>query len=245
MTVRVPIAQWNDFAANFSLFCWSAALLVLIVYLIKLFTIPNPKDKYDFINRHEINWLWIGSILVILGGCFYGNSAIIEVTNLWIVVRFFVTCSLGMIVALVIQNLLKFYYPFFVEKRLRVLRFTPKISPTGRAMKLLSEDDEDAYLDEGMQAEENVFSVDYDVWKDEESGYVKIEKYAGHLHATECPECNYQTLKIVREEILSQPTATDEGQLEKHYKCGYCGHKMKKTVHLRYSSKFDSPAATA
>ena len=32
---------------------------------------------------------------------------------------------------------------------------------------LLSEDEEDAYLDEGMQAEENVFSVDYDVWIDE------------------------------------------------------------------------------
>ena len=44
-------------------------------------------------------------------------------------------------------------------------------------MKLLSEDEEDVYLDEGMQAEENVFSVDYDVWIDEESGYTKIEKH--------------------------------------------------------------------
>ena len=32
-------------------------------------------------------------------------------------------------------------------------------------MKLLSEEEEDAYLDEGMQAEENVFSVDYDINK--------------------------------------------------------------------------------
>ena len=45
-------------------------------------------------------------------------------------------------------------------------------------MKLLSEEEEDAYLDEGQQAEENVFSVDYDVWIDEETGYThrKIQR---------------------------------------------------------------------
>ena len=62
-------------------------------------------------------------------------------------------------------------------------------------MKLLSEEEEDVHLDEGMQAEENIFSVDYDVWIDEETGFTQIDKYAGHLHALECPECSYQTLK--------------------------------------------------
>jgi hypothetical protein len=113
-------------------------------------------------------------------------------------------------------------------------------------MKLLSEDEEDSYLDEGMQAEENVFSIDYDVWKDEETGYVKIEKYSGHLHALQCPECNYQTFKVVREEILKTPSAEEEGELLKHYLCGYCGYKAKKNVVLRVSQKFEeSTAATA
>ena len=154
---------------------------------------------------------------------------------------------MGMIVALIIQNLLKFYYPFFIEKRLKVLRYKPRISPkTGKAMKLLSEEEEDSYLDEGMQAEENVFSIVYDVWKDEETGYVKIERYAGHLHALRCPECNYQTFKIVREEILKAPTTVEDGELLKHFQCGYCGYKAKKTVTLRMSQKFEeSSAATA
>lgn len=152
-----------------------------------------------------------------------------------------------MIVGLIVQNLLKFYYPFFIEKRLKVLRYKPRISPkTGKEMKLLSEDEEDAYLDEGMQAEENVFSIDYDVWKDVETGYVKIEKYSGHLHALQCPECNYQTFKVVREEILKTPSANEEGELLKHYLCGYCGYKARKTVVLRISQKFEeSTAATA
>jgi len=99
-------------------------------------------------------------------------------------------------------------------------------------MKLLSEEEEDVYLDEGMQAEENVFSVDYDVWIDEESGYTKIEKYAGHLHALQCPECNYQTLKVVKEEILESPTETEEGELMKFYKCDYCGFKERKAFRV-------------
>ena len=154
---------------------------------------------------------------------------------------------MGMIVALIIQNLLKFYYPFFIEKRLKALRYKPRVSPkSGKPMKLLSETEEDAYLDEGMQAEENVFSIDYDVWKDEETGYVKIEKYSGHLHALRCPECNYQTFKVSREEIIRTPTDVEEGELLKHYLCGYCGYKAKKTVNLKMSQKFDeSSAATA
>jgi len=239
--------SWNGLAANVSYICWAAGLLVILAYFVKLAATGDNKDKYDFINKHEINMLWIGAIILIVGACFYANSNITELNALWIFVRVFTTVSMGMIVALIVQNLLKFYYPFFIEKRLKVLRYKPRVSPkTGKAMKLLSEEEEDAYLDEGMQAEENLFSTDYDVWKDEETGYIKIEKYAGHLHALQCPECNYQTFKVVREEIIKQPTATEEGELLKHYQCGYCGHKARKTVSLRQSSKIEeSAAATA
>jgi len=238
---------WNRLAQNIAFGCWALSLLIVLAHILKLGVTKDPKVKYDYINRSEINLLWIASIILIVGCCFYANSNIEELNALWIFVRVFTTVSMGLIVALIIQNLLKFYYPFFIEKRLKALRYRPRISPkTGKAMKLLSEEEEDAYLDEGMQAEENVFSIDYDVWKDEETGYIKIEKYAGHLHALECPECNYQTFKVVKEEILKTPTATEEGELLKHYQCSYCGYKAKKTVTLKTSTKFEeSTAATA
>lgn len=240
-------SSWNALAKNIAYGAWILAVLIVIGHVIRLATMNDAKTKYDFINRSEIKTLWIASIILIIGCCFYANSNITELSILWVFVRTFVTVCMGLIVALIIQNLLKFYYPFFIEKRLKVLRYQPRISPkTGKAMKLLGEDEEDAYLDEGMQAEENVFSTDYDVWKDEETGYIKIEKYSGHLHALQCPECNYQTFKIVREEILSAPTPTEEGELMKHYQCGYCGYKAKKTVTLKSSQKFEeSSAATA
>jgi hypothetical protein len=240
-------APWNELAKNIAYGAWAIAVLIVIGHIIRLATMSDAKTKYDFINRSEIMTLWVASIILIIGCCFFANSNVTEVSALWIFVRVFTTVSMGMIVALIVQNLLKFYYPFFIEKRLRVLRYKPRISPkNGKEMKLLSEDEEDAYLDEGMQAEENVFSIDYDVWKDEESGYVKIEKYSGHLHALQCPECNYQTFKVVREEILKAPANGEDGELLKHYLCGYCGYKAKKTVTLRMSQKFEeSAAATA
>lgn len=239
-------SAWNAMAKNIAYGAWAISVLIVIGYVIRLATMNDAKTKYDFINKTEIKALWFASIVLIVGCCFFANSNVPEFTPLWIFVRIFLTGSMGMIVALIVQNLLKFYYPFFIEKRLKVLRYKPRISPkTGKAMKLLSEEEEDAYLDEGMQAEENVFSIDYDVWKDEETGYVKIEKYSGHLHALQCPECNYQTFKVVREEIVRNPTPQQEGELIKHYQCGYCGYKAKKDVTLRMSQKFEeSTAAT-
>jgi hypothetical protein len=238
---------WNAMAKNIAFISWAISILIVLYHVVRLSTMKDAKSKYDYINRSEIKTLWIASIILIIGCCFYANGNISELSALWVFVRFFTTFAMGMIVALIIQNLLKFYYPFFIEQRLKALRYKPRVSPkTGKPMKLLSEEEEDAYLDEGMQAEENVFSIDYDVWKDEETGYVKIERYAGHLHALRCPECNYQTFKIVREEILKAPTTEEEGELLKHFQCGYCGYKAKKTVTLRMSQKFEeSSAATA
>jgi hypothetical protein len=240
-------ASWNNLAANLAYVCWAVGLLIILGYFVKLATTSDSKSRYDFINKYEINILWIASIILIIGAGFYFNKTIVVISILWIFVRLFTTVMMGMIVALIIQNLLKFYYPFYIEKRLKILRYQPRISPkTGKPMKLLSEEEEDAYLDEGMQAEENVFSVDYDVWKDEETGYIKIEKYSGHLHAIQCPECNYQTFKVVKEEIIKAPSGMEEGELLKHYQCSYCGYKAKKTVILKQSTKAqESATATA
>lgn len=229
---------WNGMAANLSYVFWAIAVLIALGYFLKLSTTNGNKEKYDFINKHEIKVLWIAAIVFVIGLCFFGNSNIEKFNAVLFFVRGFMTIAFGLIVALIIQNLLKFYYPFFIEKRLKVLRYKPRISPkTGKPMKLLSEEEEDAYLDEGMQAEENVFSVDYDVWKDEESGHIQIEKYAGHLHAIQCPECNYQTFKVVKEEITKAPSFNQEGEIVKHYLCGYCGYKAKKAVTLHQQTK--------
>jgi len=209
------------------------AVLIVIGYYVRLASLKEYKQKYDFINRNEIDSLWRATVVLLVGAIVLVNGVLGETELLWLSVKIFVSAMMALIIGVIIQNILKFYFPFYIEKRLKRLRYAPRISPkTGKAMKLLSEEEEDVYLDEGMQAEEDIFSVDYDVWVDEETGYTKIEKYSGHLHALQCSECNYQTLKVVKEEIIKSPSVAEEGELMKYFKCSYCGHKARKTFHI-------------
>lgn len=240
----ISLEFWNEMAMDATLVLACLGVLIVFFHLLRLLATRDAKKKYDYINAHEINFLWYAAISVIVAGAVYANTFADELTPLLIGVRAFISVMMGLIVAVIVQNLLKFYYPFYIEKRLKKLRYKPRISPkTGKAMKLLSEEEEDVYLDEGMQAEENIFSVDYDVWIDEETGYTIIEKYAGHLHANQCPECNYQTLRVVKEEIVTEPTADQEGELEKYMNCGYCGYKTKKSFKIAPLNESQAEAA--
>ncbi len=233
MNAYLYLDAWNKWGKMISYGLFAIAIVLLLYHFISLMTIRDYKKRYDFINRHEINNLWHAALILLFSIGIYINTLRSEGELIWIMVSIFVTVMMGLIVGVIVSNILKFYYPFYVEKRLKRLRYSPRVSPkTGKPMKLLSEDEEDVYLDEGMQAEENVFSVDYDVWIDEETGYTKIEKYAGHLIALQCPECNYQTLKVVKEEILESPTESEEGELMKFYKCDYCGYKERKAFRV-------------
>lgn len=227
------LAAWNTWGRIASIVAASLGILVALYYFVKLVTIREYKKKYDFINLNEINLLWISSLFLIIAGAIYVNTLVAKPDLVWFIVRIFVSVMFALIVGVAVSNVLRVYYPSYIEKRLHRLRFTPRISPkTGKPMKLLSEEEEDVHLDEGMQAEENIFSVDYDVWIDEETGYTQIDKYAGHLHALACPECSYQTLRVAKEEIITSPTVETAGELMKFYKCGYCNHKEKKVFRV-------------
>jgi len=234
------LEKWNLFGRYIAYIMVSIGILIVLYHFLRLILTSEYKKKYDYINKNEIRSLWTSALFIIIGAGFYVNTFVEEGEVIWLMVRVFVTIMMGLIIGVIISNLLKFYYPFYVEKRLRKLRYTPRKSPkTGKPMKLLSEEEEDVYLDEGMQAEENVFSVDYDVWIDEETGHTKIEKYAGHLVALQCPECSYQTLKVVKEEILESPTETEEGELMKFYRCDYCGYKERKAFRVAKLKKVE------
>ena len=226
----LPLLQQVFYYGAFALV--AIGLLLLLYLLFRLATLRDYKARYDFINQHEKNLLWYSSVAFIAAVGLYATSTL-ATEWLFIFVGLFVSTMFGMIVGVVIFNYLQYYYPTLLEKRLHALRFKPRISPkSGNPMKLLSEVEEDVHLDDGQKAEENIFSVDYDVWVDEASDYVKIEKYRGHLHAEKSPACGYYTLRVVREEIIESPTEEREGTLVKHYQCSYTGYKTQKVFNI-------------
>ena len=126
-----PYASWNNMAHNSAYACWALGILVVVGYLVRLSSVADNKDKYDFINRHEVKVLWYAALILIVGGCLFFNGNIIEITTIMMFVRVFLTGMMGIIAALIVQNLLKFYYPFFIEKRLKV-----RVVPDGAVRKL-------------------------------------------------------------------------------------------------------------
>ncbi|MDA0195211.1 MAG: hypothetical protein O2887_11530 [Bacteroidetes bacterium] len=235
------LSTWNQYGVWAAYAIAGIGVLILLAHLFKLMTAKDFKSKYDYINMHEINFLWYSALLIIIGGTIYTNTIRDESTVIIFIIWIVVSGMMAGIVSVVVQQILKFYYPFYIEKRLKALRYTPRTNPeNGNKMKLLSEEEEDVYLDEGMQAEENAFSVDYDVWMDESTGYTKIEKYNGRLHALKCSECNYQTLRVTKEEVIKDATHEEEGELMKYYDCGYCGHKQRKS--FKIAQLRDTPA---
>lgn len=242
------ITQWQNYMLILAPTFIVIGIAIFVLYYLLLNSKKSYKSKYDFVSKYEYIYFFAGhiafGIAIFLICNTYKPEAVLK-SFLWFFIRFFIAVCFGVLYAYTAQLLLKFYYPSIRAKKLKKYRYTPRVNPdTGNEMKLLSEDEEDAYLDEGMQAEEDVFSVDYDVWIDTETGTTQIEKYEGRLHALECDRCGFQTLKLEKEEITKEVSEDENGELIKHYKCSYCKRIKRKTVSLSNTKTEDDFSVT-
>lgn len=230
------LAEWHTYMYILTPVAILLAILIYVFYRLRSNSLKELKKKYDFVAQHEFKFYIASHILIAMAIFFICNTYkedTVKLSMVWFFVRFFIALCLATLYAYVAQLILKYYHPKKQHEKLRKLRYQPRINPaTGNEMKLLSEEEEDAYLDEGMQAEENVFSVDYDVWIDTETGDTKIEKYEGRLTALKCDRCGFQTLKLDNEEIVKEADDYNDGELLKEYKCTYCKRVRRKTIKL-------------
>ncbi|HCW08931.1 MAG TPA: hypothetical protein DGG95_16370 [Cytophagales bacterium] len=230
--------DWNNYMSIGSAACVVIAILILLYHEFRVLQIKDYKEKYDYVNLHEIRYFWYAVLALVVAAGFYANTVathkIASHGELWFYVRLFISVSFVVIGYFVFYSMVRIYYPRYVEKRLVKLRNKPRVSPTGNLMRKLSEEEEDAHLDASQIAEEasGIHSVDYDVWIDDASGFKKIEKYESYLHAEQCPECEFFTFKIVKEEVDLKPTETEAGLLLKHYQCDYCNHREARETKL-------------
>jgi hypothetical protein len=230
--MEVPHAfldSWNKFMFQGSLIFVGIGFLVLLYHEFRILMIKDYKEKYDYVNLNEIRFFWYAVIAFIIAGFLFANTFASEIIHesgmIWFYVRLFITVSFAVIGYFIFFSMVRIYYPRFVEKRLHKLRNKPRTSPAGNTMRKLSEEEEDAHMEQSMIEEEMFHAVDYDVWIDEKTGFKKIEKYLAYQHAEECPECGYYTFKITREELEKAPTMDETGLFIKHFTCSYCSHR--------------------
>ncbi len=236
--MKNSIPEWLDTVQYIWWACLALSVLIVVLYFIRLAAIGKRTKKHAFATANEISNLNNASNILSVGVVFLMFTGIINwIGRAEIYIMFgagFFSVIIGFAAGYALWAVWKYYYPFILEKRLNSIRFSPMKSKTGNSMRLMNEEEEDKYMTEAMIEEEDAGIADYDIWVDEQSGEKVVEKYDMHFHALVCDNCNFRTLKDVKEEIVKEPTATEQGIMHKEYKCTYCGHR--KTKELKIAS---------
>jgi len=134
----------------------------------------------------------------------------------------------------------------YINKRLYTYRYGPRFSKlNNKPLSLLSNYDEIDFLKEGQLIEEEIQSVDYDVWVTEDKSDILILNYKGKKknRYINCYECNYQTARKIRSKVVKRATYSSSGTREDTYECKNCNYtyKKKRTIPKKtYSSSSSS-----
>ena len=99
-------------------------------------------------------------------------------------------------------------------------------------MVLISDSEDDALLQSGQVKEEQIGSVDYDVWKCPSCSHQFILRYAKWLSAyAKCPQCSNRT-KSSTETVISAATTSHSGSARVVETCAFCSytHEFTKTL---------------
>lgn len=231
--IETPLKLTLDIGNMFLVF----SVFLYLLYSVQVQSIRTRSKKYKFVSEKEAGAMMAVVVLFAISIAIYSfilldlsigslNEFPLFVSGLVALIIGYMTWSVG-------RNYLRKYHPFILEKRLNDIRFGEMKSPfTGKPMKLLNENQEDAHLTQEMIDEEEMLSVDYDVWLDEANDYKVIERYDTRYHALVCDSCNFRTLKEHKEEIVRKPQAHTRGLLRKYYECSHCGHIETKDVTL-------------
>lgn len=103
----------------------------------------------------------------------------------------------------------------------------------GFSMRKLDEETDNNYLTPAQDMEEQINSVDYDVWLCDQCGETDVIPYINRRAAyTECGHCGARTCTLIGNRILRQPTERTEGQGVRVYSCRNCGKDTLKPYNI-------------
>ncbi|MCB9264189.1 MAG: TPM domain-containing protein [Lewinellaceae bacterium] len=115
---------------------------------------------------------------------------------------------------------------YYLGRLLKNLRNHPRYSKVnGKLMHKLDEQADDAFLEQGQVTEEEIGSVDYDVWVTDDHDDVLILRYAKRWTKYEkCPKCSYVTYHKQHSRVLRPATYNHSGKREITFACKNCNY---------------------
>lgn len=110
------------------------------------------------------------------------------------------------------------------RKRMTALRDAPRnCEKCGAPMHKLDEHADNAYLTPQEDVEEQIGSVDYDVWVCDRCDNIDVYRFeTPYTRYTECPHCHSKAYSLTRDHIVRPASTLAAGMGEKIYVCSYC-----------------------
>lgn len=113
----------------------------------------------------------------------------------------------------------------------------------GGKMKKLGEEEDNEMLNASQDFEEQLKTVDYDVWVCPDCGTVERFPFkAKQTRFSECPNCHTVAMCLVRDHTVVPPTTRSEGIGERVYECQFCHFQDRRRYRI---PKRDDGAGTA
>lgn len=94
----------------------------------------------------------------------------------------------------------------------------------GRQAERVGEDEDDAFLEAGQVTEEEIGSMDYDVWQCS-CGWHRVDPYKKFSSYSDCPGCGYRTYHQVSSRVITPATYDHSGTREVTYECVHCNRR--------------------
>lgn len=96
-------------------------------------------------------------------------------------------------------------------------------------MKKVDEEHDNDYLTPAQDLEEQLKSIDYDVWVCPDCGETEVFPFVNkNVALFECEKCHSRTMRLISDNVAVQPTTTHEGEGAKTFDCLYCHHRVVK-----------------
>jgi len=169
----------------------------------------------------------------------YDASAVTRTVNsTWRFIERFAIAVIGIGTPIVGFILFK-AYRHFRRMRRRICR------NDGSKMYRMTERDEDIHLSDGQMAEEDLNSIDYDVWACRQCDDVQIEAHPKWFSGyKQCPSCNYKTQTVTRVTMRSASTSST-GMERQTYRCNHCGHEYSRDSVIPIITQSDSGSSSS
>jgi uncharacterized protein len=139
-----------------------------------------------------------------------------------------------------------FMYGAYKRKMAFVREHPRECKQCGQSLAKLNEQDDNQFLSPGQVTEENLKSVDYDVWfcngcKNQESFiYPNVNtKYSV------CSKCNFTTYYLVSNRTIRSATTMSEGHGEEIKACKFCNHRDVRTYTIPKVVKSSSGSSSS